>query len=360
LFPFPIAIHSKFDDFKMMRTLTTRKYPTLLWTVISGATLLVLIAFLPNFNGRRPQRFTRQGPHQSLPSSIPISSHRELFINTPGSGALKCNGLENLCDQTVNDIMYATVHNANVALESGYFIIPNHVENLQKALRSGYRGINMDIGKCKGQLVLFHFTCLLSFSSLESVLNAVVDFLNENPNEILIFPTELSNEVTPQELDQVFSSVPAWKAQLYDYPGAGNPWPTLRQLIQANTRILFFPYNGQSCQKPNCPIGFNPWFDYAVETQYSFLSFINLLKTESSCQITRGLSGTKDFFGVNTFVTPPRKLEAFKVNNKKFLTDHIETCSELNGGIDVNLVLVNNWKIGDTVQVVQEFNAKLI
>jgi hypothetical protein len=63
-----------------------------------------------------------------------------------------CNGLSSICDLPVNDIMFATAHNAMSSTENK-FLFANHKYELEDALIAGYRGINVDIGKCNGSYV---------------------------------------------------------------------------------------------------------------------------------------------------------------------------------------------------------------
>lgn len=60
---------------------------------------------------------------------------------------LACNGLLNLCDMPVNEIMYATSHNANSDLATAR-LDANHLFGILDALKAGVRGLNIDIGKC--------------------------------------------------------------------------------------------------------------------------------------------------------------------------------------------------------------------
>ena len=300
---------------------------------------------------------------------VTVSSHsqsnggvslRGIFTRRSLQQEMKCNGMASLCDRRANEILYATVHNANAAIENKN-LFANHLPKLERAVRAGYRGINMDIGLCQGEVKAFHACCIFGTRSIQSVLENLIEFLNDNPHEVLILPTQLQSDVTLAEIDEVFQSVPGWKDQLYSHPGPGTPWPTLRELIQANTRVLFFHYNNpDECTPTTCPPGFHQWFDYAVETKYDFLTLGDLSDKDSACEITRGRGGTQEFFGVNVFTTPPRLTSAVIVNQKDCLRDHLQACSDRNDGIDANLVFVDFWGAGDTIEVVHELNEKLL
>jgi hypothetical protein len=325
------------------------------WSIVALTSLLAIASFLAAF-------YHRKGRDLILRSDVGRHRRRSLQQNT----TMVCNGLANLCDLPANKILYATLHNANTDVVHGSLVSHSQVRDLEKAVAAGYRGINFDIGKCNGKVQLGHGTCLLSTRDIETVLQHLLDFLNANPNEVIIIPAEITvpllgaEAVTLAEIDQVFQSVPGWKEKLYDHPGPGQPWPTLSELIAADTRILFFHYNGETCTKTvNCPTGFHPWFQYAVETQFSFKTVQELQDTAYSCNITRGRGGTRDFFGVNVFVTPPRKVAALRVNAADFLKPHVQACTDLNGGLQANLILVDYWGLGNVLDVVHELNAAL-
>ena len=311
--------------------------------MVASSALLAIVSFFVAFRHLKSKRMV-------LPSS---SGRRSLQITA-------CNGLENLCDKRANEIMFATAHNANSALKSGELFFPNHKRELENALYAGYRGINMDIGLCDGKVTLVHGPCFLATRNINTVLNNIVRFLSANPNEVLIMPCQLEGEVTLAQIDAEFEKVPGWKELLYSHPGPGIPWPTLRDLIEANTRVLFFHHDREPCSEVFCPPGFHDWFLYAAETEFEFLSVVSLKNKDKACRITRGGSGTRDFFGTNVFTTPPTKSASMKVNKKKFLKEHVQACRDRNGGLKLsNLLLVDFWHKGDVLDVVHDFNAEL-
>lgn len=280
-----------------------------------------------------------------------------------------CNGHANLCSKPANEVIYATMHNANNAAMDGGVILPNHKLDLKTALNKGYRGLNMDFGRCLDKITLLHATCLfVTKVSIDVVLQEILDFLDANPNEVLILPTEIVEDSflvgpppTIAEIDTIFQSVDGWKDKLYDHPGPGTAWPTLQELIDADKRIIYFFYRGESCTKGvDCPVGFNPWFQYAAETQFSFPFIWSFDDKARACEITRGGSGTRDFFGVNIFVTPSRFISpVLRVHKADFLRNHLQACKDLNGGLQPNVVLVDFWDVGDVMTVVDELNAAL-
>lgn len=313
------------------------------------------------------------------PLSRQLEAESRHLVEEGASDAAKCNGHANLCAQRANDAMFATLHNANNALLDGSWLLPNHKLSLRTALKGGYRGINMDIGVCGGEVVLLHGTCIgRSKVTLAKMLEDIVAFLDEpdNENEVLLMPTEFAetgflgdNEAaTLEDVEAIFQQVDGFKEKLYDHAATlandpAAPWPTLQELIDVDQRIIFFHYNAIECT-PNvdCPAGWNPWFDYAVETKFSFPCVWNFWPKDEACNLDpRGEEGTREFFGVNVFVTPPLFgvwTPWLVLHKKEFLVRHINACRNEND-LQVNAILVDFGLVGDVIEVVDGYNSGL-
>ena len=154
------------------------------------------------------------------------------------------------------------------------------------------------------------------------------------------------------------TNVAGFDDKLYIH-NASQPWPTLQTLIDADNRILLFHFNGPtSCANGACPDGFHYWFDFAAETEFNFESADEFADATTSCDITRGAGSTMEFFAVTNFVTPPDESVAEVVNSKESVESRIQACSDFQG-LDVNLVYVDFWSIGDLPEVVQTYNKAL-
>ena len=215
------------------------------WFLVALAALMAILCFLAAYLHRIGRQLLG-----------PISLTRSLRMEASANGIMLCNGHASWCDRPANEVVYAMADNANNALEG--------------SLEAGYRGINFDIGLCDGKAtVLHHGSCLWGVSDIEEILTNMLDFLDRNPHEVLIMQAQLINiqqlnkDMIVPELDAVFQTVPGWVDKLYDHPGG--QWPTLRELIEADTRILFFPHDDNSVESPcgneACPFGFNRWFE---------------------------------------------------------------------------------------------------
>jgi len=305
------------------------------------------------------------GEDDSPPAASPVVAPPTTSAPTvPGFQA--CNGLENLCGVRVNDMLFATLHNAMSTAEDGTPFFYNHELSLEKALEAGWRGINVDIGKCDGAVAMVHSDCdLLGFRDPVEVFTNVYNFLQSNKNDVVLMPVQIDfstgGEVTLQEIWDVMQQASGFTDLLYEHPGRGTPWPTMEELIDADTRILLFHYNGERCDgNSGCPSpALHDWFDYAAETNFELNSVAEVSDTATSCVITRGQNGERDFFGVNLFTSSPAANVCAQLNSATFVAPFLTDCSTINGGERPNLILVDCWDVGDILEVVQQYNLML-
>ncbi|GAX25139.1 hypothetical protein FisN_10Lh344 [Fistulifera solaris] len=289
----------------------------------------------------------------------------------PLSQDTTCNGLSNLCDISVSDILFATMHNAH-ADRSVSPLFPNQNQNWQAGLEAGIRGLNMDLGFCSTQngtvLAFMHTTCVIGFSEAYSLLKELHQWLTDHPNEVILMPLQIENsgaqpvriveDVAPLFERIVDTNGKSMAERLYAYEG--ETWPTLREMIDVDQRILLFFYNtDETCESIQCPRGFHDWFAYAAETEFVFDS-VDAIQQDAAraCGITRGGSGTRDFYGVNVFLEIPNPDASAILHQADFLSSHLEECSQ-QSGLSPNLVIVDFWDEGDLMQVVNDRNAQL-
>ena len=267
----------------------------------------------------------------------------------------------------MNDLLFATVHNAASTAADGVLFFPNHQKSLEDALVAGFRGINVDIGICGDTMRLVHGFCAVGYREIIPTFSNIVTFLQDNPNEVVIMPVQINSDlggtVTLQEIDNVLQLVPGMKEIMYSHPSDATSWPTLRQLIAANTRLLFFVYNGERCYGAeatvSCPVGIHDWFQYAGESEFQFDSPEQLNDKSYACTITRGGSGLLDFYGVNIFTTLPARSNCEVLNAQVNLESHLSSCSSVTGQMIVNLLIVDCWDVGDVITFVNTYNADL-
>ena len=288
------------------------------------------------------------------------------FMTCPSNNNLCCNGSASNCVLRVDQMMFSMVHNANAAEEGGFFAGYNHFGSLEKALIAGHRGINVDVCNCGGELQFCHNVCDLGERDPNEVFSNLLDFLDEYKSEVVVLLFEASDQgpINWSDLYGKMQNVQGFTDKLYTHT-KGEQWPTMRQLVRRDQRILVFYFNGGYCDNDLCPAPFHQWFDYAAETQFDSSSISDLNNYEYSCEVTRGPGSSPaervnnaDFFVVNNFVTPPDPDAATTTNSKDFLAGRLSKCANLNSKRP-NFVYIDFWSNGVTAELVQYANGQM-
>mmetsp|Transcript_825 Transcript_825/g.1962 ORF Transcript_825/g.1962 Transcript_825/m.1962 type:complete len:413 (+) Transcript_825:58-1296(+) len=275
------------------------------------------------------------------------------------------NGLSNICDLGVDDILYATVHNAMATTDDGFFVGPNHLRSFEGALQRGYRGLSLDLCNCNGVYQFCHGFCGAGDRALIPTMTSINTFLDDNPNEVLMIQLEITNkaglEVDLNDFYALLTQIDGLTSKFYEHPAIDIAWPTLRDVVRDNKRILFFHYNGINCRDTPCPPGMHFWYEYAAETEFSFSSVDALRDPVASCTVTRGGNlerepASRTFFSINNFVTSPSQSAAEVVNEYEFAKNKMAECKTQYNNLDANSILVDFWQSGDMVQLQQDTN----
>jgi hypothetical protein len=305
-----------------------------------------------------------------------------------------CNGHDELCDRPLNEVAFATAHNAMSAAASK-FTNPNQPQGVIAQLDAGIRGFLIDaydgapgerglintqltdeiraslvdqvgedglaavarlVGKpldSNAQLTgevsqyLCHVVCEIGATPMVDVLTEVKTWLDEHPREVIVVFIQ-DEGVTPEEIERVFAESGLLDLVYEHEPGT--PWPTLRQMIDAGTRVVVL---AEHVGAPGT--WYHQGFDLAQETPYDNPT-VDALRSDESCAPNRG--GTAgDIFLLNHWVAryPPRPSDARTVNAYDFLLDRARRCEEIRGLLP-NLVAVDFYDRGDLVAVVDELN----
>lgn len=286
--------------------------------------------------------------------SIPVVEDLP-FMRCPETGEC-CNGLESNCDMRVDELLYATVHNAN----HDDILVPNHEAPLEKALEAGYRGLMLDVCKCDDQITFCHSVCGLGPRDATEVFTNINSFLDDNPTELVILNFEMSaDDPTPQEIWNVISPITDFRRKVYNHDGG--QWPTMRELLANNHQVLLFEHNSKlDCTNGGvgCAARIESFFQYAVENPWDFDSIASLENTDVSCAEDRGSGSRENFFSVNGFITGtfgPSKSAANTVNQRDFINNQIQKCEKVTKH-KVNFYNIDFWQRGDLLSVTQEIN----
>ncbi|MEA3336371.1 MAG: hypothetical protein U9R25_10710 [Chloroflexota bacterium] len=296
-----------------------------------------------------------------------------LFTADSRAANQPCNGHVELCDRPINEVAYATSHNSMSIAEYGW-VWPMHDGTISEQLEAGVRALLIDthyldneeareeqIASLSGPeervarrainifvppdqdgTYMCHQLCGFGFTVLDDSLGEIKTFLNENPREVLfiVIQDEISSEDTEQAIEQA-GLVPT----IYSHQ-EGEPWPTLRELIDRNQRLIVMAEN----EGPPPEWYTNVW-NSTEETPYTFV-----VPEQFNCEPNRGDTG-KPFFLLNHWIQrgSPNRVDAAIVNEYDFLLDRAEQCAEERGQIP-NFVAVNWYGQGDLFGVVDTLN----
>ncbi len=306
-----------------------------------------------------------------------------------GAAVSTCNGSVALCDYAVNDVVFPGAHNAMSNAEVPGWLFPHHNHGIRRMLDDGVRMLAIDIhygvptagrvrtdfdrestsvdkiqgalgpeataaavrirnqlvGEAEGPSGLYfcHGFCELGAYQVDSTLRQVRDFLVLNPGEVVLLIIE--DYVAPLDLQAAFDS-----AGLLPFVYTGpthDPWPSMREVIDANQRLIVFAESG----KPG--VGWlRPTTGVFQETPYTFHA-----PADFSCRPNRG--GTEgSLFLVNHWIetTPtPRPSNAEIVNAYDFLLRRARLREQERGRLP-NVLMVDFYDIGDVVRVTRTLN----
>jgi hypothetical protein len=176
-------------------------------------------------------------------SSIPTSSPTQIvtynFMQCADPSSNCCNGLDNgFCNLRVDEVLWATSHNANADFQSGYLFSPNNEYPLEESMPAGYRVLKLDLCNCGGTLEFCHGVCSFGTRNVVDVFNSINTFVEDNLSEIMILPIEIDSNVDqPVSLDALYSlmqQVPGFVDKFYIHSNETAPWPTLGELVSSN------------------------------------------------------------------------------------------------------------------------------
>jgi len=318
---------------------------------------------------------------------------------TPAPAAGPCNGNSALCDRTLPEVALPATHNSMSVPLPGWYSSQQE-RPIADQLRDGIRGLLIDThyadrldngrlrtyvgdpeqlreqaqqdgvspsavdsalrlrerlgftGEGERGMYLCHSFCELGGTPLEDMLRELHDFLVANPGEVVVVINQ--DYITPQ--DFVGAVEEAGLADLaYRGPVTGR-WPTLREMIDSNQRVVFLAENNA---------GAAPWYRPAYEaiteeTVYAFArpeQLIDGARLARTCRPNRGPAGAPLFLFNHWITTDPVPLpsHADEVNAYGPLLARLRECRRVRHHIP-NLVAVNFYRRGDLLRAVDTLN----
>ena len=301
-----------------------------------------------------------------------------------------CNGYPELCDRRLNEVVFPATHNSMSAADVPNWLFPQQEKGIAGQLNDGIRAFLIDIhygrpvedqikthledegmarkkyeaalgkegvdaamrirdrliGSEEGErgVYMCHGFCELGASAFVPMLGQMREFLVANPNEVLMIVIQ-DEGVTPQDIEKCFQ-----ESGLIDFVyrgAAGPPWPTLREMVASDQRVVVMTENNSEGVE-----WIHPAFEVMQETPYSFHD-----PAEFSCQPNRG-GASASLFLLNHWIDSspaPLPSNAEIVNAYDFLLARARQCQKERKHLP-NLIAVDFYRTGDLFEVARTLN----
>jgi hypothetical protein len=307
-------------------------------------------------------------------------------------GIPTCNGYAQLCGRRLDEVVFAGTHNAMSAADSPGWLIANQDRTVAQQLDAGIRlfkisthyGVMTPDGRVYTDIVaegkrvnrvakkldrrarealqrfsrsvnggsnakgtrdvwLCHTLCELGATRAVDFFATIRRFLELNPDQVIILFDE--DYVSERDLQRVFQ-----RAGLFRYLArlhAGQPLPTLRDLIASHHNVVVFAQNP--------PSGRYPWdtngFKWIQDTPLGAKK-----PSQFTCKLNRGLA-RNPLLMMNNWadIFPPRPSPNVPLVQRAFILKRARQC-ERQRGLIPNLILTDYYDRGDVTGAVAELN----
>jgi uncharacterized membrane protein YdcZ (DUF606 family) len=315
-------------------------------------------------------------------------------------GELRCNGSTELCDRRLDQVAFAGSHNSMSAEADPGWLFAENLHGIPAQLQYGIRAflvkthygiaanieiagvplvvtdkaaeiaqnrfqeeselgadavatvqqIAASVGPVSGkpEIYLCHGYCELGATKFSTTLDAMRQFMNRNPDQVLIMI--IGDFVRPEDTADAFR-----KAGLIDrvwtYDLKKKP-PTLREMIdQRRTLLVLAEHDG----------GRPAWYGqaYGPNGVFQDTPFTFATPADFSCAPNRG-TPQSPLFQINHWITnkkPPSPEQARTVNSFRNLSRWVERCERQRKHFPT-VIGVNFYDIGGLLRVVNDLNAR--
>lgn len=264
-----------------------------------------------------------------------------------------CNAWTELCERPYDSITFLGTHQS-LAFHAPTWDSPTQAVSLRAQLDAGVRVLSFELHDDKAGPMVCERDCARGGLPLAPALAEVRAFLDDNPREVvtLFFDVAAAVDLLPEALNA---------AQLgelaYAHP-SGEPWPTLQQLIDAETRlVLFWRPAPPLVELAATDLPLHDLNELSQETATDYAS-----PAELDCARARG-DAAAPFWLVHHYLNPldeaglppsaeARVQNAAVLNAASFMVERLRSC-ELQHAKAPNFVLVDFFDTGDVFTPVQ-------
>jgi len=259
---------------------------------------------------------------------------------TADTGPPSCNGDPSYCARPFDQVAVVGTHNSMSSAQDDW-LTPNQNLNVRAQLELGVRALNLDVYEEGGELLTCHALCLLGSTPLNTTLTELRTWLEEHPNQVLSLTFE--SYISPEQMADSFET--AGLAQLTFERAPDSPWPTLSDMIEADTRLVVWTDSGGEEKGWYADINQHVW-----ETNYAYSKV-----EDFDCSFRRGRED-QSYVILAHFLTSPFASEdlALQANTIEVLRARSQECEAIERR--PNLVLVDFVDVGQVFELVRELN----
>ncbi|HEY7077130.1 MAG TPA: hypothetical protein VH418_17250 [Solirubrobacteraceae bacterium] len=371
------------------------------YLLYAGVVALLRLVPTPSGAAAGPRRSRARALAAPIAAVAVVLIVDAVFLTTGATSAARvripdCNGAAALCDRPLDEVVLPATHNSMGGPLPGWFASQQD-RGIAGQLQDGIRGLLIDThyadklangrvrtyfaspddlsraikqdgvsrqtyeaavrlreragfrGQGTRGMYLCHTFCELGATPLADGLKEIHDFLVMHPGQIVVVVNQ--DYVTPRDF---VGAVDAAGLAPYAFtPPSGDRWPTLRDMIDQDRRLVVLAENHA---------GAAPWYQLAYErllqeTPFSFSRPAQLADHAASCRDNRGPADAPLFL-INNWVTTdpvPRPGNASVVNAYAPLLARAQACRRMRGHLP-NLIAVDFYKRGDLFRVVDRLN----
>lgn len=312
-----------------------------------------------------------------------------------------CNGSAELCDRTVDEVVFPSTHNSFSAADQPNWLFAQHERGMPAQLEAGVRGLLIDThygvqtdrgvhtvlqrgstsrdkiedplgqrfvetaerlrsrigydGGGKREVFLCHGFCETGATDAVEGLRSIRDYLVSNPYEVVVISVE--SDIGLEGNARVFRDS-GLLDMVWTQPLGADRFPTLREMIEADKRVVVLVW--QRGQLEGAGFGDYPWmhrqFGLVQETPYEFKTKDELL-APASCRPNAGRPDNPLFLLNHWVDTSPVFLpsNARAVNAYDPLIERARRCARTRDVVP-NLIAVDFYQEGDLFRVARRLN----
>jgi len=272
-----------------------------------------------------------------------------------------CNGNAGLCGRSYGNVTQLGAHDSFAASGFPWAIARTQERDVDAQLMMGVRLLQAQ-SHMKGKHLHFcHTSCFLFDGGLvKDYFTKVKHFLDRHPNEIITLILTNPEHVSLTEVWQPIFESTGLANMSYVPPKpvmARNDWPTLKELLDAGTRVVVFMDKGAEDRSVSyiLPQFEMMWEDEFDPTNPKFPSKVD--RTSGSLPPSQQLSLINQNLNVDIFgIKIPDRLDSPRTNSINSILNHAEHSALLAEGNRPNFVLVDFVNVGQAAEAVARLN----